>query len=362
VTVDSKAAWDAFCERLKQAGDVVMRDASPDDPYDRAEGFRYLSRLARLALEKYVEFADPLAPRFYRLSHETAKIGIDNPDSAYLNAALQGDQHYRIRGRLGSEAFLSFGTYYGHYGQPGRSGCGGYLEREDLDVSADGRFEIVISADEHSGNWLPMDPETHMIVVRRNYLDRENEVLTELEIERLGDGGPPGRLAPEALAQGLELASAYVRGTAGTFADWIESWVPHRNELRPLPEEVKQGAHGDPSLFFYVGYWELAADDALLIEVMPPVCEYWNFQITNWWLESLDYRYRPVHLNKHSADYGADGSLRIAVSARDPRVPGLNWIDTESHERGGMAVRWGKAESHPQPRCRVVPLATLLTS
>ena len=59
-------SWAEFCDTLKRAGDVVLRDGSPYDPFDRAEGFRYLSRLTRVALESYIEFADPMAPALRR--------------------------------------------------------------------------------------------------------------------------------------------------------------------------------------------------------------------------------------------------------------------------------------------------------
>ena len=94
--------WDKFCDSLKSAGDVIQRDLVPNSGMDRAEGYRYLSRLLRLALEKFVEHNDPTTPRFYRLSHETAKIGCDNPDSFYQNAAISGDCQYRIRGTRGT--------------------------------------------------------------------------------------------------------------------------------------------------------------------------------------------------------------------------------------------------------------------
>ena len=38
-------AWSDFCDALKRAGDIVLRPGSPMDAFDRAEGFRYLSRL-----------------------------------------------------------------------------------------------------------------------------------------------------------------------------------------------------------------------------------------------------------------------------------------------------------------------------
>ncbi len=98
----SGATWADFCDALKRAGEVVLRDGSPRDAFDRAEGWRYLSRLTRVALESYIEFADPLAPVLRRPAHETVKIGADNPDNYYQSAAISGRYDYRIRGTRGT--------------------------------------------------------------------------------------------------------------------------------------------------------------------------------------------------------------------------------------------------------------------
>jgi hypothetical protein len=71
-------------------------------------------------------------------------------------------------------------------------------------------------------------------------------------------------------------------------------------------------------------------------------------------MESLDYRYYNIHVNKHSAKYEADGSVRIIVSHQDPGRP--NWIDTVGHDSGTMCFRWVRADSHPQPRTRVMKI------
>jgi len=352
--VQSGAAWRGFCDALARAGDVVLRDASPADPLDRAEGFRYLTRLTRLALEKFVEHADPLHPSFYRLSHETAKIGCDNPDSCYLNAEISGEHDYRLSGTRGSVAYLGFGSYYGAYGRPGPSGCSGYLEADELALGPGGHFEITLSQRRQPGNWLPMRPDSCMLIVRQNVLDRERETLADLRIERLGDPGPPAPLSPARLGLALEDAAGFVAGTARLFADWAEGFAAAPNTLMPLDPERTGGAHGDPNIFFYMGYWQLRPGEALVVELEPPECSYWNLQLNNHWMESLDYRHHPVHLNKHTAVADPDGCVRIGVAAQDPGLP--NWLDTAGHARGTLGLRWLKARSHPAPRTKVVKL------
>ncbi len=356
--VDGRS-WADFCDALKAAGHTVLADSAPDDPLDRAEGFRYLSRLTRLALEKYVESDDPRTPRFYRLSHETAKIGCDNPDSYYQNAAISGEYEYRIHGTRGSVSYLGIGTYYGDYGRSGRSGCSGYLEGEQLEVGPDGRIEIIASCRSHDGNWLPMEPDSSMLIVRQNRLDKTSEELADLAIERVGSPEPPAPLTPERLDGALAAAAGYVAGTAETFARWAEGFARHPNELRPLDESVKQGAHGDPNIFFFMGYWQLGPEEALVIETTPPECDYWNFQLNNHWMESLDYRYHRIDYNKHTARLEPDGSLRLVVAHRDPGERAGNWVDTAGHARGTMGLRWVRADRHPQPRARVAPLQEL---
>jgi len=350
-------AWEEFCDTLKSAGAVILRERSPKNGLDRAEGYRYLSRLTRLALEKFVEHNDPTTPRFYRLSHETGKIGCDNPDSYYQNAAISGQYEYRLWGKRGTVSYLGFGTYYGNYGSNARSGCSGYLDAGDLQVAPDGSFEIILSCRKHPGNWLPMEPDSSMLIVRENVLDAKSEHLAELHIERLGAAGPPAPLTPEHLGEGLADAARFVVGTATIFTDWAEGFMPRPNELLPLDPARTGGAHGDPNIRYYMGYWKLAPDEALLIEGTPPTCEYWNFQLNNYWMESLDYRYHPVHYNKHTTTYGADGSFQLVIAHHNPGVP--NWVDTAGHASGLMGFRWIKAAAHPQPRTRVVKVATL---
>ncbi|HKP55257.1 MAG TPA: hypothetical protein VJV78_00975, partial [Polyangiales bacterium] len=116
-------------------------------------------------------------------------------------------------------------------------------------------------------------------------------------------------------------------------------------------------AGGAEDITYYHGYWLLAEHEALVIDLQPPDCDYWNFQLNNHWMESLDYRYYTIALNKHSAVAAPDGLVRLIVAHRDPGLG--NWIDTCGHRRGTMCLRWVRARERPLPRTRVVALDRL---
>ncbi|MEE4024857.1 DUF1214 domain-containing protein [Gordonia sp. PKS22-38] len=351
------ASWEEFCDTLKSAGAAVVFPGTPTDPLTQAEGYRYLSRLTRAGLEAFVEYADPRAPVLRRMIHETAKMGSDNPDNHYMNATLDGSLEYRIIGTRGTVDYLGFGTQEGNYGEGGQMPTTGYVEAADLEIGPDGRFEIIVSATEHDGNWLPMTSATGLLIVRQTFADRTSEVPAELRIELLDGATSPEPLTPAALDTGLGKASLLVAGASMLFAKWARDFQKHTNELPMFDPERSTKAGGDPNIIYYHSYWRLEPDEALVIESEIPDCDGWNFQLDNHWLESLDYRYHTVHVNKHTATYRSDGSVRIVVAHQDPGLP--NWINTTGHECGAMTFRWIRAATHPQPTTRVVSTAEL---
>jgi hypothetical protein len=350
-------AWADFCDAIKAAGAVILDERAPADPRNRAEGFRYLSRLTRAALETFVEDADPLAPELLRTCHETIKLGADNPDNVYQNAPISGKHEYVIRGHRGTVHYLGFGTQEGNYGATGSLATTGYLDDRALQVDADGRFEIAVSREPRDGNWLPMNERSRALVVRQTFLDRKTETRAAITIERVGGRHAPRPLTAQTLDRGLAASGKFVAGCARLFHEWAIGFRAHPNRLPRFDADVATAAGGVPHIAYYHGYWQLAPDEALVIEVTPPDCDYWNFQLNNYWMESLDYRYFPISVNKRSAVLEPDGSVRVIVAARDPGRG--NWIDTCGHELGTMCWRWVRATEHPEPRTRVVALEDL---
>lgn len=354
--VISGQAWNAFCDALKRAGAQVLRPEAPAGALDRAEGWRYLTRLLRIGLEMHLEFADGDAPGFFAPSHETGKIGADNPDNLYLMARLNGHHDYRISGTRGSVAYLSFGSQKGGYETDGSMVQTGFLDAKDLQTDADGRFEIVLSRTPQPGNWLPIEAASNAVIVRQTFIDRRIETPAQMRIERIDRSSAPAPLSAERLALGLQRSAQFVEGTASLFADWAQSYLPHLNELPPADQQLCQRVGGDPNIYYYHSAWQLAADQALIVQLPRiPDCRFWNLQINNWWMESLDYRHHRICLNQHSARANADGSVTLVLAHRDPQHP--NWLETAGHARGTMCLRWVGAKEQVHPQTRVLALA-----
>lgn len=351
--------WRDFCRSLEEAGQIVLAPGTPLEPRDRAEGFRYLTRLLRAGLESQLECADPRFPAFFQLSNETLKIGNDNPDNLYWNAHISGRYEYRIHGVRGGAPYLSFGTKAGGYESDGHLAPTGQLDSSQLAVGPDGHFEVAVCCERRPGNWLPMRPETTQLIVRQTFGDRQREEPARLRIERLGEPGDDS-LDPESFEQKLQRAVAFVTGTARLFKGWMEGYAAHTNQLPPDDQERCQRAGGDANIFYCQSRWALEPDQALLVEVDHiPECTAWNFQLSNFWMESLDYRHHRIHLNQHSARLEPDGSLRILVAHRNPGPRFPNWLETAGHREGGMLLRWVGAREHPPIRTRVLRQAEL---
>lgn len=354
--VSNGQAWDEFCDMLRNAGQALSRPGTPEDAFTRAEGLRYLTRITRAALQTFVEHADPAAPVLQSVVHETAKMGADNPDNFYQNAAISGAHTYRIWGRRGTVQWLEFATQQGHYGAGRGMPPTGHLDARDMAIDADGSFEIWLSVEPREGNWLPMTKDSGTLIVRQSQLDPSTEVLAEVHIERVGGDGRPTPLTPETMVNGLRQVGMLVNGASMLFCEWAEGFTAHTNQLPRFDQALSDSMGGVPHIAYYHSYWKLGPDECLVIEATPPPCDHWNFQLNNHWMESLDYRYDQIHLNSATATIEADGSIRLVVAHEDPGHP--NWIRTVGHERGTMCFRWVRPEvdDPPEPRCRVMSL------
>ena len=354
-------AWNELLDRLRDAGKIIQ--TGPADPLTRAEGYRYLSRLARAGLEAFVEYADPLAPVLRRPVHETIKLGGDNPDNHYFHASVSGKYDYVIRGRRNTVHYLQFATLIGDYGQSRGMPPAGTIDARDLVLEPDGSFELVLSKERPASakNWLRMSDDTGSMMVRQSRLDPKTETLAELQLVRTS--GPKEHdqtLTAAKIDAGFGSTGMLAFGASMMFAMWVDGFKDkHLNQLPRFDQALSDSMGGVPDIAYYHSYWKLADDEALVIDATPPPCDHWNFQLENHWMESLDYHLHRIHTNSKLATTRDGGkSVRIVVAHHDPGLP--NWIETAGHSFGAMCWRWVKPvdmASPPTPTTRVVKLA-----
>ncbi|MBW2942203.1 hypothetical protein [Zhongshania aquimaris] len=351
---NDRSLWVSFCERLKDAQATLDCSSSPKTAFDQAEGTRYLSRLVRLGLEIYLEGGDPDFPCFVLPSHATAKLGGDNPDNLYLSATIAGDREYRIHGNVGTVTYLSVGSKANNYSIDGTMASTGELSGHEFLADESGNFEIVASQHkpENGKAWLPLEDGSSVIQLRQTFLDRDNETPASISIERISAGpSVPPPLDPDVLAKKLMSAAEFVVGSSNLFASWATKFMSRPNQMCDWGQEMFIRAGGDPNIFYIHGFWHLGEKELLEITVPVPDCQHWNIQINNWWMESLDYRYLPVCINKHNAVLNDNETVTITVSHEE--LGSDNYLSTAGHHQGFLLLRWVGAETHPIPQCTV---------
>ena len=106
-----------------------------------------------------------------------------------------------------------------------------------------------------------------------------------------------------------------------------------------------------------IGSWEIAPDEALVVEVSPPQGLYWSYSLGNPWWETIDYGSHQSSLNGHQATVDDDGILRTVIAHQDPGV--ANWLDTAGHSVGPIILRCVRTETAPVPTMRRVAFSDI---
>ena len=364
------AAFDDLLAALTEIRDGYVQSAERfTDPLDVAEAYRYVAQALSAMSELFVE-GDPDHPRLAVIVNPNRKLQGDNPDAIYHYARISGDRSYRISGVRHEECYTSF-TIHGHSPDGAMAGpLLGDVNDTDLEVAADGSYSITFSAEEVEGNWLALHPDAHAVVVRSYYqreVSAQNDpaVHVTIDIEALDVDHPPPPLSDEVLAGRLREGVAWLRqATLGQTIPGQGMDIPFvAKEPNTLPPPFSFRDSGLPvpgaaDIWYSMGPWDLADDEALVIAGTLPPCTFANVMLWNAHMQTLEYRNRTSSINQAQLALEDDGSFRIVVAVADPGVP--NWLDTEGHRTGTVFWRLLLPEADPTPfTTEVVPLASL---
>ena len=377
----SGQAWDDFCDTLKLAGRHINAVNGPLSDLDRAEWYRFMTRLARSSMERLLENAEPTRPRLRDMVWRQS-INLQTVDQDHLMCQFDEARDYRITGHRGSipyfvlavltcpapdtpgaEDWAPQGVEALSRFDPSNLKTTGFLHSQGMTFADDGSFELILSQNDPGPgvNWLKLNPDTNCILIRLVWGDRSAETAPAMVIERM-DGAAPGPVSPELIADGLAWTSQAVLGYAELVRNWWQgtqgNFSARLNRLDfSRAQYLSNGGVPDRHVAF--GGWEKGLDEALILEFTPPPCEYWNFQLCNIWQENLDTFEDGngwINNNRHVAQ--ADGSVRVIIAERDPGLPG-NWINSYGHERGLWGFRLVQTEVTAPVTLWRVPLTDL---
>ncbi len=382
VTNKETQSYAAFHELLDQlrvaADDWLSPERGIEREIDVVDGLRNVVHMLSGAIDFYLE-GDPERPEFRAIVSPIRKFMGDNPDAVYYWARLRDDRAYRVRGKRADECYISF-TVHGR-SEDGSLGPTSEPVLADVNdrafkVAADGSYEVILSAEEPANasevNWIQL-PKGSASLLTRHYFEIDEDDppavsrvdKVRLSIENLD--APPVRppLRDEDFARRLRDVTAFVSGGEGIAMETPPPFVSVTpNELgTPMVFSMAgTDAWGAVDIAYSMGPFELAPDEALVIEGSLPECAFANVVLWNRFLQSFEFRDRRISLNRKQIRLEKDDRYRIVVSARDPQLKGgsQNWLDTEDHGTGTIFWRFLLPEAAPEkPACRVVPVSEL---
>jgi hypothetical protein len=344
------AGWAHLLDRLKVAGEMVASDPVTRNRVDYASGMRHLMVLLAVGVDEALRVdPDPVLAVGRTSTDDILTWGMECPDCIYLRATMRGGETYRLFGNRGTARYVGLQT------MDGIASTMNVLV-DELDVDADGNFEVIISADERRGNWLKIDGEHPTLIVRHFFYDWDVEVPSALQIERIGEAVEAKDRSVEldvAVSRQLHALGEFVHDNLKFFLDFNAG--PPVNGFMPPIDRTAIGAAAENRPV--IGRWELAPDEALILEVTPPEGVYWSYSLGNQWWETIHYGRHQSSLNAHQAVVDSDGLVRVVISSRDPGV--ANWLDAAGHSNGSMLLRCVRTETAPVPAARVVKFADL---
>ena len=231
-TVDdllSGRAWAHMLDGLRQASAVVLADDVPRNAADMAAGFRHLLVLLGIGLDHALreESGSVLAVKPSGVDG-IYKWGMDCPDCIYAGAPLRGGESYRLWGNRGTA------RYVGLQSMAGMASSANVL-LDELDLGPGGEVDLILSTDQHEGNWLPIAENATALVIRHFFYDWDTEVASSLSIERIGDSSEkkvrPAEDPRAVVARQLIALGDFVVGNLDFFLQFPGPRRPTRSSL-----------------------------------------------------------------------------------------------------------------------------------
>ncbi|MCU1599973.1 MAG: hypothetical protein JWO22_682 [Frankiales bacterium] len=280
---------------------------------------------------------NPLRPKvtcITRLEHTVdgrrvpgSRWGIDNPDTVYRVIPISGEERYVIRGRVGAQRMTE--NYFTLWDSNMLSLD--VLNGTTMEVDSDGSFEITVGPEVVSSNHITTQPTAKELYVRDVLLDWGRDDPNAFTVERIGGNGAAWTLDDQ--AQRTADMMAYFADFTGKLAHGAYKLPPNRFSMSWTADH----SGGLRNQVYVMGRYELADDEAFVVDVSDGGAKYFTVPLGNKWGTTLDILDRTGSLNKAQSAPNADGTYTYVISATDPGVH--NWIDTGGLPEGLLTLR-----------------------
>lgn len=347
-------AWQSFVDGLAEAGRRLDAASADLSPQERADGFRALARALGNQLGRLE--VDDARPELAPFNLWRQKFYMDNPDCLYWVAEVAPGGTYRIDGVALNAAFTSVNVYAG---QGLEAQTVARITGDELVCDAEGRFTLTLGGEEAdaAGQWVPIPAGANMVWVRQFY-DDPARMDGDCTIVRVDPVAPPPLIEAQRFTRRLRNMGVTLDRAAKVLARSAGQETDAANEIREWSEMQGGAVYTEPGIHYQRGAWRLEPGEALVIEGRAVAARHWSVLLYSRFLNSLDYRNRPVSLAGPRVTMGEGRRFRIVIAGEDPGV--ANWLDTEGRPYGLFVIRWLQPTETPElPTARVVAIADL---
>jgi hypothetical protein len=348
-----RAAWKRFCARMGDIGEALFDDPYPGDPRSQADGLAHLTDQIVCWLAWTTEHGDPASPRFHRHNDLVTQWGGPNYDNVYRHARIDPALRYRISGSMGccEDFLLALRSGFMHTDTWGTLA---EITASERGVGRGDEFEILLGGQDG----VPIPDGAVMASVREYYFDWTAEAPASFSIECLDAAPVAVPRSPAVLGRQIDEAAALIEGS-------VEFWNRYLNDARSQRrpnsfEDPVNVAKGLSIARYSFCFWELDADEALVIETDVPDARYYSFQLYPLgWFEPIDPE-QHVSARNQTQLQTSDERVQVVVSGQDPGS--ANWLDTAGHRSGLCTLRWfwpRDGAPEPSPSTVVRPVGSL---
>ena len=348
---DLSAAFAELIDELR-AAERKVAESPVLDHQSRLEGYPWIFSVLKTGLDAYL-WADTAKPRFVDIVGRFQKWGGDNADAFYQYAPLDPTRTYRVHCDVGDAVYLSLTVYGGPDDGRYSTRIVGSANDRMMERNVDGSYDLWLSAEPQAGNWIKLEPDAVCAVTRDYLIDPVAGRRAVWDIQPVGD-----------------VPSTAPHGSAGDLLRRLRAvttWMREQTAMVPVDPPLEPNTVADPypvpavtfgwaagDAAYAMGKFQLADDQALVIEGRSPECAFWNLCLWNPFLHTYNYDYERVTINGGQVQYEPDGSWRLVVAASNPGHP--NWISTAGHGQGLLWFRWFfPSETPTRPTTKVIP-------